>query len=163
MLFHLSVEADEPKLVAEALAEIMGGEAFPFPPVGVGSWVALAGDDRGTMIEIYARGTELYQSEGGAIGVEKSPRRHSATHFAMATPLGSDAIFALAERRGWTAKYCRRADRFGLIEMWIEDCLMIEVLTTEMQREYLDTITIANWRRMIEEGAPAEEVMADAA
>ena len=49
MLFHVSVEADDPKGVAEALAQIMGGEAFPFPPVGRGSWVALAGDEFGSL------------------------------------------------------------------------------------------------------------------
>ena len=37
----------------------------------------------------------------------------------------------------------------GVIELWAEDCLMVEVLTDEMQAEYLDTITIDNWRRML--------------
>jgi hypothetical protein len=29
---------------------------------------------------------------------------------------------------------------------------MIEVLTPEMQREYLDCMTIANWKRMLTSG-----------
>jgi hypothetical protein len=31
---------------------------------------------------------------------------------------------------------------------------MIEVLTPEMQREYLDSVTIARWSRMLEAAEP---------
>jgi len=151
MIFHLSVEADHPCQLAEGLAEIMGGEAFPFPPVGEGSWVALEGDAFGSMIEVYARGTNLHQSEDGAVGLREEPRRHGATHFAIGTTLNTGEVLAITDRYGWTAKYCRRADRFGLIEVWVDDCLMFEVLTEPMQREYLDTITIENYRRMLDE------------
>jgi hypothetical protein len=151
MLFHVSIEADNPRQVAEVLARIWGGEALPFPQVGIGSWVALAGDEFGSMIEVYARGTELHPGDDGAVGVSSTQRRYSAVHFAMDTPLEADEVLAIVHRQGWDAKYCRRADRFGLIEIWIEGCMMIEVLTKDMQREYLDTITIENWRHMLEE------------
>jgi hypothetical protein len=140
MLFHLSIEADDPRSVAEALAEIWGGIAVPFAPVGIGSWAAAAGDEHGSMIEVYARGTELHEGEGAeeVYGILARPHRHGATHFAMATPLGQDQVMAIAARHGWSSKYCRRAGRFGVIEVWIEGCLMVEVLTADMQREYLD-------------------------
>ena len=67
-----------------------------------------------------------------------------------------------ARREGWPVKLCRRGDRFGVIEFWVEGCQMVEVLTPEMQREYLDTITIENWNRMLEAG-PRSPVLADAA
>jgi hypothetical protein len=152
MLFHLSIEADDPRRVAHALAEIIGGYAAPFPAVIDGSWVALAGDDRGTMIEVYPRGTELRETEDGAKGFAGPQRRYNPTHFAVATHLDIEKVYAIAEREGWTAKYFRRIDKFGLIEMWIEGCVMIEVLTPAMQREYLDTITIENWKKMLETG-----------
>ncbi|HEX8535376.1 MAG TPA: hypothetical protein VF662_14520 [Allosphingosinicella sp.] len=153
MLFHVSLEADDPRHVAEVFAEILGGAAAPFPPVGQGSWVALAGDDRGTMIEVYQRGTEMHLApgDGDAISVNAAPRRNTATHIAIATPLDMDAIFALADRNGWPVKYCKRGGVFGVIELWVEGCLLVEVLTAEMQREYLEAITIPNWQRMIEE------------
>ncbi len=66
MLFHLSIAADDPQHVAGFFAEIWGGEALPFPAVIDGSWAALAGDDRGTMIEVYPRGTEIHVCEGDA-------------------------------------------------------------------------------------------------
>lgn len=153
MLFHVSLEADDPRHVAHVFAEIFGGRAAPFPPVGDDSWVALAGDDRGTMIEVYPRGTEMHLAPGDhdAIGLYAPPRRNNATHIAMATSADMDTIFRIGRREGWPVKYCRRGGKFGVIELWVEGCQLVEVLTPEMQREYLDAITIPNWERMIEE------------
>ena len=153
MLFHVSLEADNPRHVAAVLAEILGGEAAPFPPVGEGSWVALAGDDRGTMIEIYPRGTEMHPvpGEGDAVGVMRQARRHNATHIAIATKSDMPGIFELAGREGWPVKYCRRGGKFGVIELWVEGCQLVEVLTDEMQREYLEAVTIENWQNMVRE------------
>ena len=149
MLFHCSVEADDPRRVAEVVAELWRGEALPFPAVIDGSWAALAGDDRSTMIEFYPRGTELHETEDGAVGVLSAHRRLSGTHMAIATNLDRDEVLAIFEREGWPAKYCRRGDAFGLVQAFIEGCLMIEVLTPEMQREYLDAVTIPNWKAML--------------
>jgi hypothetical protein len=153
MLFHVSLEADDPRHVAHVFAEIFGGAAAPFPPIGDDSWVALAGDDRGTMIEIYPRGTEMHIAPGGddAIGITSAPRRNNATHIAIATPADMQTIFAIADREDWPVKYCRRGGKFGVIELWVEGCQLVEVLTPEMQAEYLDTITISNWQAMIRE------------
>jgi hypothetical protein len=154
MLFHLSIEADDPQRTAEVLAEIWGGKALPFPPVGVGSWMAFHGADNGTMIEVYPRGTVLTQTDSDAVGTVGEQRRANATHFAMSTDLPLERIYAIAEREGWSSKYCRRGGKFGVIEVWIDGCQMIEVLTPEMQREYLDCVTVENWTRMLEAGAP---------
>ena len=155
MIFHVSIEADDPRQVAEAFAQIMGGEALPFPPVGVGSWAALAGDTFGSMVEVYPRGTVIREGAGseGAYGASAEPRRNGPTHIAIGTNLEADEIFAIADRNGWVAKYCRREDRFGLIEVWIDGCFMVEVLTPQMQREYLDTVTIPNWKQMLKDFA----------
>ena len=56
MIFHLSFDAADPRRVAEVIAALWGGKAIPFPPVMAGSWVALAGDDRNSSVEIYPRG-----------------------------------------------------------------------------------------------------------
>lgn len=151
MLFHVSIEADDPRHVAEVLAEIWGGAAAPFPSVTPGSWVALAGDERGTMIEIYPRGTEIHAVEGDrdATGLRVEPRRHNATHMAIATMLSMDEVMTICAREGWQAKYRRRGGVFGVIEIFAEDCQMIEVLTEEMQREYVSAITIPNWLGML--------------
>ena len=151
MLFHVSIEADDPRHAAEVVAELFGGEALPFPPVTPGSWIALAGDDRGTGIEFYPRGTEIHEVPGDhdAKGVRVEPRRNNATHFAMATRLGEDEVLAIARREGWPAKYRKRGGVFGVIEIFVEGCQMIEVLTEEMQREYRAAVTIPNWKAML--------------
>ena len=156
MLFHVSIEADRPAHVAEVLAEFWGGRAMPFPPVGVGSWMAFAGDDRSTIVEVYPRGTELHPAEGDAIGLPSvAPRRHNATHMALATPLAIEQVLAIAGREGWPAKICQRGGKFRVIELWIEGVQMVELLTADMQREYLAAVTIENWERMLAAHAPA--------
>jgi len=151
MLFHLSIEADNPQRLAQFFAEIWDGEALPFPSVTPGSWAALAGDDRATMIEIYPRGTEIHAVEGDndATGVRVAPHRHNATHMAIATRKDEAEIYALCDRYGFGAKYRKRGGVFGVIEIFAEDCQMIEVLTDEMQREYTGAVTIENWKMML--------------
>lgn len=150
MLFHLSIEADDPRRVAEFIAELWGGAAMEFP-VLPGSWVALAGDASGTLIEVYPRGTELHEVPGDhdATGVRVAPRRHTATHFAMATQLEEVDVLAVADRYGWPAKYRKRGDLFGVVEIFVEGCQMVEVLTREMQHEYASAVTIENWAKML--------------
>ncbi|ACB97002.1 hypothetical protein [Beijerinckia indica] len=147
MIFHVSIEADDPRHIAQVIAELWGGIATPFPPVIEGSWVALAGDTRNSLIEVYPRGTELVEAEGDAdsYGVHGSESRRSATHIAIASSLSQEEVLAIAQREGWPAKYRKRGGAFGVIELWIEGSQMIEVLTPPMQKEYRETLTIKGW------------------
>jgi len=151
MLFHISIAAHDPRRVACVIAELWEGEAFVFPPVIEGSWVAMAGDDRGTILEVYPIDTVLCEGEEDhdAYGERSGHIGNTPTHAAIATNLDLDAVLAIARREGWSAKYCKRGGKFGVIELWIEGRQMIEVLTPQMQREYLDCMTIDNWRRML--------------
>ena len=139
MLFHMSIAADDPRHVAEVLASLWNGMARPFPPVAQGSWIAHAGDERGTAIEVYPLGTMLRETEGDADahGASGGTDRFSATHAAIATGLDREDVLAIATREGWPAKYRKRGGMFGVIELWIEGRQMIEVLTPEMQTEYV--------------------------
>jgi hypothetical protein len=168
MLFHLSIDAREPRKVATVLAELFGagGIATPFPPVTPGSWIALAGDDRNTAVEVYPRGTGLVEAEGdadatGMAGASEGRGGRSATHFAMATRLSEDAVRAIATREGWPAKYRKRGGAFGVIELWIEGDRMVEVLTEEMQHEYLAAMTMANWSGFLKAQGALVETVAD--
>lgn len=148
MIFHASVSAADPDRVAAVFAELWRGQVFPFPPVGQGSLIVLAADERNSGIEIYPRGTELMPAEGDADAVSRhnpAADGRSATHLAIATPLSQQDVLAIAAREGWTAKYRKRGGMFGVVELWIENTLMIEVLTESMVSEYLDSMTPQGW------------------
>lgn len=159
MIFHLSIDADDPKHVAGVIAELWGGVALPFPPVmGHSSWVAMAGDARNSTVEVYPRGTELVEAEGdadsyGRIGANGA---RSSTHFAMATDMDAEQVKSIAAREGWPVKYRKRGNIFGVLELWVEGTRMIEVLTPEMQREYLTSASAEQWQAMLAaRGIPA--------
>jgi hypothetical protein len=89
--------------------------------------------------QLYPHGTVLRESEGdvGAYGEASGTDRYTATHAAIATNLDREAVLAIAAREGWPAKYRKRGGLFGVVELWIEGRQMMEVLTPEMQQEYL--------------------------
>lgn len=151
MLFHASLAARNPEHAARVIAEIWGGEAMPFPPVIDGSWIAMAGDARNTAIEFYPHGTVLVPGDGDAdaVGVISDAPPLTATHLAIATPLDQHDIEAIGAREGWAVKYRKRGGVFGVLELWVENAIMIEVLTPVMQREYLTGVSIEQWREML--------------
>lgn len=155
MLFHVSIAAHDPKHVAEVIAEIWGGDALFFPPVSDNGWIVLAGDDRRTALEVYPIDTVLREAEGDAdaYGEATGITGFTATHAAIGTGLSQDKIMEIAAREGWPAKYRKRGGMFGVIEMWIEGRQMIEVLTSEMQAEYQASMSIDNWRMMLDQAA----------
>lgn len=155
MIFHLSISAEDPQHVAEVIAELWHGRAYPFPPFG-GSWIAFADDDRGSAIEVYPRGRELVPGEREvAVRATEGGPAGTATHVAVATSLTEEEVKAIAAREGWLAMTCDRAGLFHVIEFWVENRLLIEILTAGMQQDYLASMTPSNWQRMVEAGAPA--------
>jgi len=133
----------------------MGGNAVPFPP-NPGSFFALQLDEHGSGVEVYPAGTEL--ELGGNIGasfVKKEARGYGPTHFALSVATDADKVEAIATRAGWQ---CFRCDRgpFHVIEVWVENESMVEILPPEFAREYLaftrpDTVAAA----MAAAGIPA--------
>lgn len=157
MIHHISFAAENPERAARAVAELWGGEAFPFPPVATGSWVAISGDERGTTMEFYPAGLELHPAEGDADSEAvpcAAPARFTASHAAVATSLDAEAVHAIARRHGWLTKYRKRGGIFGVIEFWIENSFLLEVMTPEMQREYTGFMSPAAWRALLAAGAP---------
>ena len=167
MIFHFSIAADDPKRTATMLAELWRGQAFPFPVLGSGSWVAHAGDDRRSTIEVYPRDVALYPTENAG-DLRPSPvQRNVPFHAAVATPLDIEEVVEIGRRYGCTTRVCQRGPWFRVIEFWVDDCLMLEMLTPEMQQEYQRSITVENWRAMLAnafrltpDGAPIEDAEA---
>jgi hypothetical protein len=156
MLFHISMAARRPRQAAMLIAEIWGGRAYPFPPVAEGSWIAMAGDERGSAIEVYPIGTELYEGDGpaGAQSRRGPPSPSGPVHVAIATELAMGDVKGIARRFGAPAKVCSRGP-FRVIELWVEGSFMVEVLTREMQAEYLASFNFDGYERYLAAGGLA--------
>jgi hypothetical protein len=148
VIFHISISADDPKRTANMLAELWRGEAFPFPMVGKGSWVAHAGDDRRSTIEVYPRDLAFYPSDGAGEERNEPVSRHGPFHAAVATPLTIEEVEEIGRRYGCHTSLCNRGP-FRVIEYWIDNAHMVEMLTPEMQAEYQRSVTPDNWRAML--------------
>lgn len=136
MIIHASIPADDPERVARLLASIWGGESMPFPPYP-GSFIAISGAGDGAEIEVVPRRLEQVPGElEVATRWAEAPSPYSATHLALATALDEPALLAMAAREGWIARRCNRGGVFDVVELWLENRFMIELLTPEMQLQY---------------------------
>ncbi|PSB52510.1 hypothetical protein [Chamaesiphon polymorphus] len=141
MIHHISVAAYNPLHVSQVLAELLQGQSIPFPGHS-GSYVALAFDPQGTMVEVHPFGTALVPGEAADEASQLLPNpaasMYSANHTAISVPVSTDRIQAIAEREGWRTAYCRRGeDYFDVIEFWVENRLLIELLPPEIVDRYL--------------------------
>lgn len=154
MILHVSISAKDPAHVAAILAQLWRGEALPFAPVP-GAWIAMAGDARGSGIEVYPLHRALAPGAGTAMfePIDIEEPEYGATHVAIQSPLSETEVFGLATREGWRAVRCSRGGLFDVIEFWLENRLMIEVLTSSMQQDYAATSSIEAWRSAIGQDA----------
>lgn len=138
MIHHVSIPAADPRHVADVLCELLGGHVTRFGPYR-NSWIAWAGDEHGTAIEVYPVGTEMFPDAGPGqanFRHDSNATGYIATHVALSVDRSLGEIRALAEREGWRAVVLSRGS-FDVVEFWIENRVMLEVLTTEMARDYL--------------------------
>ena len=146
MIHHLSIAARDPKHVAGILAEIMGGEAVPFPR-NPGSFFAWQLDESRSGVEVYPAGTELQPGgDKGASFVKNDVRGYGPTHFALSVSTDADTVEAIARREDWKCFRCNRGP-FHVIEVWLENQLMVEILPPEFAAEYLAAATPATSRQ----------------
>jgi hypothetical protein len=138
MIHHLSIAAHDPKHTADVLAEMMGGTAVPFPP-NPGSFFALQLDDHGSGVEVYPADTVLAPNGdiGGTFTKRAGVTGLGSTHFALSVATDAATVKAVAAREGWKCFDCNRGP-FHVIEVWVENNLMVEILPPEYAREYLD-------------------------
>src|SRR6202000_1562607 len=110
--------------------------SVPFPP-NPGSFFALQLDDNGSGVGGYPAGTEL--RPGGEVGgkfVKNEARGFGSTHFALSVATDANTVKSIAERAGWQCFDCDRGP-FHVIEGWVENETMVEILPPEYAREYL--------------------------
>ncbi len=149
MIHHVSIPAREPRHVAEVLAELMGGKCYPFGPLA-GAFMATSGDAHGSMIEVYPEGVTLdIPKDGDQVVFGETPAPRSwPFHLLLSVPLAQEEIERIGAREGWRTKLFGRGipgekPFFHVIEVWIENRLMVEVVTASMAREYEECLTAA--------------------
>jgi hypothetical protein len=139
MIHHLSISAENPVKVAQVLGELWHGQVAPFFPYS-DSYVVFKLDDSGTLIEVYPLGTELFPGTGDEqVGFTSNPRSsaYSATHAAISTLASEAEIIAIANREGWRALRCSRDGFFDVVELWIENRVLLELLPPDIVPKYL--------------------------
>ena len=146
-LLHVSISADAPEDVATFLAQVMGGDAMPFPPFP-DCWIAFTRQDDGTAIEVYPT-THVLRPGPEQITCEVKTRdaNPSFCHAALGAVLDRAEIISHAEQRGWIARICNRGP-FDCVEVWLENRLLVELLDAEMQKSYRAGMTAENWASM---------------
>ncbi len=152
MMIHSSISAREPERIARFIAALWGGEAHPFPPCP-GAYVALANDERGTLLEVNPAGSEMiFGKTEIEYAFDRPETLNSPSHHAIATDLSEAEVTKLAAAERFPARRCWRGPPgfgFTVIEVWLEGRLLIEVLTREMQAEYKKFMTPGNWTKLL--------------
>jgi len=153
MINHISIAVDDPTRTANFLAELWDGMAFPFPPVE-GGYFVIANDGKGTAIEVLPADIVLVPGEGmpdesdfsletltieheGQFVKSDRPSDFGSVHLNVTTRLSIEEIRAAADREGWRNLVCNR-DRglFQLVEVWVDDRFMLEIMTEEQTARY---------------------------
>jgi len=152
MIHHVSISARDPRHVADVLAEIMHGHTRPFPGQIADSFMAISGDEHGTMVEVYPADTTLKpgQDDAQVSGLrDQVLAPTSPFHFLLSVPADREEIERIGAREGWRTKLFGRGPAgqkpfFHVIEFWVENRLMIEVAPATMIGEYTQLMAPAN-------------------
>ena len=145
MIHHISIAANQPQQVAQVLAQLCQGQTAPFP-YHEGSYIVLALDSHGTMIEVMPQGTTLTPSfEGDFVSGTKfeqnldTPKSsYNAFHAAISVTTSEAAIHEIAALAGWHVATCDRLGYFSIIEVWVENQQLLEFLPPNFAAQYID-------------------------
>ena len=151
MIAHASIPADDTGKTAMVLADLLQGEATPFPPAGPNGWKIWAGDGD-IDLEVVPRGATIHRDADQANWrAEKAVSRLSEVHLAVCVNRPEREIIAIAEKAGWPARHCVRGGIFSLVEVWIDGCFLIEFLDPTQTRDYKDRVNVRTWKKKLAE------------
>jgi hypothetical protein len=159
MIHHISISAKDPERVARVIAELWQAVALPFPPFP-GSYIVILNDGHGTAIEVAPLGLEL---KPGVDDQEVQPwmnerfSPYTATHAAISVQISEEQIREIAAREGWRVGTFDRGPAFRLIEFWIEDRFMLELLPPAMAQRYLDVMNPRDYAELFQIELPQNQ------
>jgi hypothetical protein len=156
MIIHASVPADDTARVASVLGELWRCEHFPF--LFPGHYLVVAGDERGTQIEVGPRGNSIVPAETMmSFQPNPSPSPYSEVHLNIETPLTVDEVLTIAKREGWTARVCDRGGAFKVIEFFLENRFMLELMTDHELQRYRSFMSPENLRMIAKKLPPTSK------
>lgn len=88
--------------------------------------------------ENFDASTPTEEFEAKFVRGDRAPK-YVATHLNISTNLSESEVKAIAEHENWRVLTCNRGEgMFQLIEIWIEDRFMLEVMTPEQTARYVE-------------------------
>jgi hypothetical protein len=160
MIQHVSLPVNHPKSAAAALAQILHGEAMPFPVVP-GAWIVWS-EDETTELELVPRGLGYKRAAAGKepeavrTVVDAVP---TGWHVAIGTTRAAADVVRLAHAAGWPAQICDRAGFFELVEVWIDDACLVEVLDPPMLQRYRAAFSARSWKAALQQMSKGERTL----
>ncbi len=156
MIHHVSIPARDPRHVAEVLGELLQGYVGPFVAPFPGSWVAYEDDGNGSGFEVYPAGTAIVPGEGDAMGAYKmqEPDRATAFHALVSVKVDRATIERIGAREGWRTLHFWRGPSpevrlFELYEFWVENRVLLELVTPDMVPAYARITSAAAQRELL--------------
>ncbi len=86
------------------------------------------------------------------IFAEPGERSPSSFHLAVETILSEAEVISRATALGWRALVCERAGVFGVVEVWIDNTYLVEVLVQKEAARYRQFMNIAGCTTMFGPG-----------
>lgn len=152
MIHHISLAVNNPLHAAKVVAELWQGRAIPFPD-HPGSYFTISLDRYGTAIAFMPKGTVLKPGSSLELVRFSDPNPdatgYTATHVNIAVPISEAQIYEIADREGWRAVRCKHAG-LELIEFWVENEILLELLPPTLMEQYLVMVQPENLKAMFE-------------
>lgn len=139
MIHHVSFGVRDPNRAAHVLADLMGATAVraPAPPFPHGAWLVVAGDDRGSFLEILPA-TSVFDPHA-PLGIRQRPATFEpvTAHVLVSAAVDSEAIQAAAAREGWRTQEVETG-LFKIVKLWIDGNVLVEFLAKGEAGRYVE-------------------------
>jgi uncharacterized RmlC-like cupin family protein len=140
IIHHMSFGVSNPERVAQVLAELSGATAMraPTPPFPFGSWFVLAGDDRGSFLEILPA-TAVFDPDA-PLGLKQRPANFApgSGHVLISTVKCGEEIETIAKREGWRSQEVETG-LFKIVKVWIDGTVLVELFARGEAQRYVET------------------------
>lgn len=140
MIHHVSFGVRDPRRVAHVLAELTGATAIraPTPPFPHGAWFVIAGDDRGSFLEVLPADTVL--DPDAPLGIRQRPADFEpiTAHVLINSVVSGEEIEAAAAQEGWRAQQIDTG-LFRIVKVWIDRTVLVELFAEGEVARYVET------------------------